>query len=47
MIRENAKELLPIIQAFAEGKVIQFRCKTGEWLDIINDEFDFILSHLG
>ena len=44
MIRENAKELLPIIQAFAEGKVIQFRCKTGEWLDIINDEFDFILS---
>ena len=44
MTREEAKELLPIMQAFAEGKVIQFRCKTGEWLDIINDEFDFILS---
>lgn len=42
--REYYKELLPIIQAFAEGKVIQFRCKTGEWLDIINNEFDFILS---
>ena len=44
MTREEAKELLPIIQAFADGKVIQFRCKTGEWLDIINNEFDFILS---
>ena len=32
------------MQAFAEGKTIQFRCKTGEWLDIINNEFDFILS---
>lgn len=42
--REEAKKLLPIIQAFAEGKAIQFRCKTGEWLDIINNEFDFILS---
>lgn len=44
MTREEAKKLLPIIQAFAEGKTIQFRCKTGEWLDIINNEFDFILS---
>ena len=50
MTREEAKELLPIIQAFADGKVIQFRCKTGEWLDIewldiINyNKFDFILS---
>ena len=42
--REYYKELLPIIQAFADGRVIQFRCKTGEWLDIINNEFDFILS---
>ena len=25
MTREQAKELLPIIQAFAEGKTIQFR----------------------
>ena len=43
MTREEAKELLPIIQAFAEGKIIQFRCKTGEWLNILN-EFDFTLS---
>ena len=41
--REDAKELLPILQAFAEGKAIQFRCKTGEWLNII-DEFYFTLS---
>ena len=43
MTREEVKELLPIIQAFAEGKAIQFRCKTGEWLNILS-EFDFTLS---
>ena len=31
------------MQAFAEGKKIQFRCKTGEWLNILN-KFDFTLS---
>jgi len=30
MNRERAKELLPIIQAFAEGKDIQWRNTTGE-----------------
>lgn len=34
MTREEAKELLPIIQAFAEGKVIQYRNNSNEWLDI-------------
>ena len=43
MTREEVKELLPIIQAFVEGKKIQFRCKTGEWLNILS-EFDFTLS---
>ena len=43
MTREEIKELLPIMQAFAEGKKIQFRCKTGEWLNILS-EFDFTLS---
>lgn len=34
MTREEAKELLPIIQAFAEGKVIQCKnCITNEWRD--------------
>ena len=32
MTREQAKELLPIIQAFAEGKNIQF-LSDGEWHD--------------
>ena len=33
MTREQAKELLPIIQAWAEGKNIQF-LRDGEWHDI-------------
>ena len=32
------------MQAFAEGKAIQFRCKSGEWVEIRNDEIDFALS---
>ena len=39
MTREQAKELLPIIQAFAEGKNIQF-LSDGEWHDI--NQADFI-----
>lgn len=31
MIREEAKELLPIIQAFAEGKTIEFRLTNEDW----------------
>lgn len=34
MNRERAKELLPIIQAFAEGKGIQTRNKLTDWLDV-------------
>lgn len=44
MTRKEIKELLPIMQAFAEGKAIQFRCKSGEWVEIRNDEIDFALS---
>lgn len=36
MTREEAKELLPIIQAYAEGKTIQQRIQVGdedEWVD--------------
>ena len=38
MTREEAKELLPIIQAFAEGKTIQFLdgCK---WIDVCETDF--------
>ncbi len=31
MTREEAKELLPIIQAFAEGKTIEFKNCCGNW----------------
>ena len=38
MTREQAKELLPIIQAFAEGKHIQWRNHCKNWIDV--DERD-------
>ena len=34
MTREQAKELLPIIQAFAEGKHIQWRNHCKNWIDV-------------
>ena len=37
MTREEAKELLPIIQAWAEGKSIQYQTDSGSWTDIIKD----------
>lgn len=33
MTREEAKKLLPIIQAFAEGKTIQYEASDG-WIDL-------------
>ena len=42
MTREEAKNLLPIIQAFAEGKDIQIRNITDDgWDDINNDRMSF------
>ena len=38
MLRKEAKELLPIIQAFAEGKEIQYRNSFNEWIDIKKNE---------
>ena len=34
MTREEAKQLLPIIKAFAEGKTVQIKDKTGKWNDL-------------
>ena len=42
MTREKAKELLPIIQAFVDGKTIQFLSDKGKWIDI--DGFDIIFT---
>lgn len=41
MNREQAKELLPIITAFAEGKSIQYRDSYGNWNT--NDDVSFAL----
>ncbi len=42
MDREQAKALLPIIQAFSEGKTIQWLTGSGEWYDVVgNDTIDF------
>ena len=43
MNRENAKVLLPIIQAFSEGKQIQWlKPDSDEWIDVVGgDNVDF------
>ena len=38
MTREEAKELMPVIKAFAEGKEIQYRNSFNEWIDIKKNE---------
>ena len=41
MTREEAKELLPIIQAFAEGKTIQVRINNdSSWTDLLDDKLE-------
>ena len=43
MDRNQAKELLPVIQAYAEGKTIQSRCIKGDtslWYDDEDPSFD-------
>ena len=42
MTREQAKEMLPIIQAFADGKTIQYRLyeEDNGWKDIGNPAFN-------
>lgn len=37
MTREEAKEWLPIIQAWAEDKLIQYQIGSGVWVDITKD----------
>lgn len=44
MTREEAKQLLPIIQAFAEGRPIQYRMKdikSAKWNDIYKNYHEF------
>jgi hypothetical protein len=39
MTREHAKELLPIITAFANGEAIQYEVSPGAWGEISNPDF--------
>jgi len=41
MTREQTKELMPIIQAFAEGKTIQIRDAGGTWWDVMDSGASF------
>ena len=48
MTREEAKQLLPIIHAFAEGKAIESRCIKGDkslWYDDEDPSFDNDLEY--
>lgn len=44
MDRQQVKELLPIIQAFAEGKTIQGKCTNDTWIDINKEDFINLLK---
>lgn len=45
MTRAEVKELLPIIQAWEEGKEIQVKSRSGKWTDIEkNEELSFAYS---
>lgn len=41
MNRQQAKDLLPIIQAFAEGKIIEFKSAFGKWTDCNDVLFNY------
>ena len=45
MTREEAKELLPIIQAWAKGKEIQFKACSGKWTDVEENEGLSFICH--
>ena len=40
MTREEAKELLPVIKAFADGKAIQFRTKNRPWVNLLDNNLE-------
>ena len=45
MTRDDAKKLLPIIQAFAEGKNIQYKEDIDRWVDIKNPSFKSFVEY--
>ena len=45
MTRDDVKKLLPIIQAFAEGKNIQYKEDIDRWVDIKNPSFKSFVEY--
>ena len=45
MTREEVKEMLPIIQAYAEGKTIQYLDKDLNWQDFDDQQFSGCISY--
>lgn len=45
MTRDDAKKLLPIIQAYAEGKNIQYEVDIDRWEDIKNPSFKSFIKY--
>lgn len=45
MTREEAKELLPIIQAFVEGKTIEYREHNGGWKEALAPTWSSLLFY--
>jgi len=41
MNKDQAKQLLPIITAFAEGETIQYRHETKGWINAENPHFGY------
>lgn len=41
MTRQEARDLLPIIQAFAEGKIIEFKSAFGKWTNCNDALFNY------
>lgn len=42
MNKQNAKDFLPLVQALAEGKTIQFRLDCEDWRDISSNNIGFV-----
>lgn len=45
MNKDNAKDYLPLVQALAEGRVIQWVSMEGKWVDGVNISFEWEPSH--
>lgn len=45
MTREHAAQLLPLIQAYAEGKTIQGEQSTGRWVDLDEPSFQPVTQY--